>query len=764
MTILTEAVRLTIAGVVQGVGFRPFIYRLACQNGLTGYVKNIGGSAVEVVLEGSSQDIERMVTQISSDKPSAAVIESIEARPLKAVGFREFRIVESDTSSHAPSNIPADMAVCDECMSEVLNPGSRWHGYPFNSCAVCGPRFSVMFDVPYDRANTSMREFHLCEECSRDYGDPGNVRRFHVQGISCPRCGPSLWVEDARGEPITTSDPISYVASRMEDGKAIAIKGLGGFHIACSATDDEVVRALRSRKRRPSKPFAVMALDLRVASKLVHVDLRSEKVLISPERPIVLLEIRKGSPLSPLVAPGLRHIGVFLPYTPLHHLLLKEYPDHFAIMTSGNPPGEPMCIDEACAKDKLSGFVDYFLLHNRKIVNRVDDSVVRFTDGRLSFLRRGRGYAPKWVRLPVKLASPVICFGAMLQNAGAVAFDDKAVLTQYIGDTDEYFTSLELERYLELLVRNYRIDVRMATVKHDLHPSYPSTKMAKDWGRRHGVQPDAVQHHWAHILSAMAENGLTEQAIGIAIDGTGYGDDGNIWGGEVIRCDLRGYSRLGHLSYVPLPGGDLAAMYPPRMLVSLLSRTMDESDVIRFFHRRGIIDFLPHGEDELRVIFQQCVSGSIRTSSLGRVLDAAASLLGFCQRRTYEGEPAIKLEANSREAAPLIEPILGGSDVLVLDTSAIFQELIQLLGRRSQGVLAFSLQYALGRGLAEIARARARRGDRLLVVSGGASVNTYIMKGITDGADERFRIVTNSLVPPGDGGIALGQCLADPRD
>ena len=763
--LLKEAVELTITGIVQGVGFRPFIYRLATQYGLSGYVKNVGGSAVIAVVEGPSASVEAFRSSIKPEKPSAAYVESIRTRPIEPKGYCNFTIMESDANANSPSMIPADLAVCKDCLHEVLDPESRFHLYPFNSCAVCGPRYSVIKATPYDRTNTSMDPFKLCRSCRREYDDPQDVRRFHIQGISCPMCGPRVWLEDAGGHRISAADPINEVGRLIVEGKIVAVKGLGGFHISASASDDQVVRELRRRKRRPSKPFAVMGLDLDVLGGLGVISAAQGRLLDSPEKPILLVDAKKGSPLSPEVAPGLRQVGLFLPYTPLHHLLLRRLRDHFAIMTSGNPPGEPMCVDEREAREKLSPYVDFFLLHNRRIVNRVDDSVMRLTAGRPALLRRGRGYAPKWIELPTKLRSPAVCFGAMLQNAGGVGFGDKAVLTQYIGDTDEYSTSLELERYIQLLLKNYRLRPEDSTTVCDLHPSYPSTAMAERWSERYRSPLRRVQHHWAHLASVAAEHHIEGEVLGIAIDGTGYGDDGNIWGGEVLRFGTKGYHRLGHLEYQALSGGDLASTYPARMLASILSRFLSDGEVFKLYSAKGLLGGLPHGRQELDVILQQSRSAGISTSSTGRVLDAASALLGLSLFRSYEGEPAIRLEASSKRGVDQLTPRIRKGEVDVFDTTSLFEQLLELDRPNDTGLLAYSVQHAVGIGLASIALAKSRRSDVVLTVSGGAAVNTYLMEGIREAVRGRLRVITNVKVPLGDGGIALGQCfLADPRD
>lgn len=755
-----KAVKILVVGIVQGVGFRPFVYRLASSLGIRGYVKNVGGSAVEIFAEGEESDIERFQRALVEERPPSAYIESLHVTEERAQGYRGFEILESDPHTLKRSMIPPDISVCDDCLREVLDPGSRFHLYPFHSCANCGPRFSMMSSIPYDRVNTSMADFPMCPKCVSEYSDPENRRRFHVQGISCPECGPRVTLRTRDFEYVADGYEAIEAAGRLiDEGYILAVKGLGGYHVAASATMDDVVEKLRARKRRPTKPFAVMALDLEAASRIVHLPDAAKRLLTSKERPIVLLEARQNSRISRLVAPGLRHIGVFLPYTPLHFLLLKNTSDKYAIMTSGNPSGEPMCIDDECLREKLSGFVDYVLTHNRRIVNRVDDSVVRFTGGRAVILRRGRGFAPTWIRLPFRLEKPVIAFGAMLQSAGAVGFEDRAVLTQYIGDVDEYGCFRDLERYLEFLVRSYCIDVSSSVIASDMHPRYPSTILAEAWARKSGVRPLKIQHHWAHIASAMVEHGLDEEVVGIAIDGLGYGLDGTMWGGEVMRADYQGFERVGHLEPQPMPGGDLAVRYPARMLAGILSKTMSENEIARIFRRLEITQRgLPKGEEELRSVLRQ-VPRSPMTSSTGRVLDAASALLGVCYERTYEGEPAIRLEAISERCGDTFDVKITNDTAYVIDTTSIILRALELLEEgRERGEIAYMIQKSIGYALGLVASKAARRSTRYLILSGGAAVNDYILEGVEEAVKESgLRLLLPEKYPANDGGIALGQ-------
>lgn len=751
-----RALRIIVTGIVQGVGFRPSIYRIAVKSGVRGYVRNLGGSEVEIFIEGNKDELNKFIELLKNDLPPVAYIHNMEMSNANLVGYTEFKILPSMKKSVKRSIIPPDFSVCDDCIEEVYDPGSRWFRYPFNSCAYCGPRYSIMQDIPYDREKTSMIDFPLCNLCNNEYNEPDNIRRFHAQGISCPACGPRLWLTDKNGEKIDCEDPIIEAARLINEGYILSIKGIGGFHIAALASDDNIVIELRRRKNRPQKPLAIMAKDLETLNKLVYINEDAVKLLLSPQHPILLLQKKEDSLASKYIAPGLMHLGVFLPYTPLHHMLLNEVRDGFAIMTSGNPPGEPMCIKNNEAIKKLRNIVDYHLLHNRRIVNRVDDSVIRFTHNRVSMLRRSRGYAPYWIILGSKLDRDVIAFGAMLQNAGGVGFEDKAVLTQYIGDCDEFRTMLDLKIYLRRLVKFYRIDASEAIVAVDMHPMYPTMRLAREWVKKYGNELIVIQHHWAHIASVMAEHSLDNEAVGIAIDGAGYGLDGNIWGGEVILASYEGFKRIGHIDYVPMPGGDIATIYPVRILVGILSRFMDTNEINRFFRKHDLLKKSGRNPDELDIIMRQ-TGNSPLTSSLGRILDAAASLLNVAYIRTYEGEPAMKLEAFAKPGNIILEiPIKRRNGVWIIDVVHLFEKLINFVDEGvDKRILAYNVQRGLGWALAEIALKYA--GDSI-AVSGGAAVNNIIMEAIIGRCREAdVDVLTNRQVPSGDGGIALGQ-------
>ena len=773
------ALHVTVEGIVQGVGFRPFIHRLALSTGVTGYVRNVGGSEVEIYLEGGVDSVSRFLKGLIEERPPPAIIESIEITPVKPKGLRDFRILRSGSAVVKRSMIPPDLAICPHCLAEVLNPNDRRFRYAFNSCAWCGPRFSMMYRTPYDRENTSMRDFPLCEECLKEYGDVNSIRRYHAQGISCPKCGPRLWLEDREGNLISAKDPISEAAKFVDEGNIVAVKGLGGYHIAALASDDDVVLELRRRKGRPTKPFAVMGLNLSVLSKLVKLSKEAEEILTSLQSPILLLPKAENTPVSKYVSPGLDVEGVFLPYTALHYLLLQETKDKFLIMTSGNPHGKPMCTNEECARKVLSGFVDYFLHHDRVIVNRVDDSVLRFTDGTPVMLRRSRGYAPTWVKIRRKLPKDVIAFGADLQGAGAVGFEDKVILTQYVGDLSDLDTAQDLVKFIDYLIRNYRIITRDATVVVDKHPSYTSRSLglarAREWGTRHVIE---VQHHYAHALATMAEHGLLGKGVvAVIADGVGYGDDGAVWGGEifVIHEDLS-YERVAHLEYLPLVGGDVTVEFPARYLFTALAHKYGVDEALKVLRASGAINGLRLGEVEVRMLASSIKSGNVVwSSSAGRFLDAASSLLGVCLRRTYEGEPAIRLESFARGAAsdPRIlnsftEREAGEVRVIsVVDALMKTYELVHMRKEVTPRDAARSVQEGLGLALGRVVAETLKEfGSDTIVLGGGAMVNDFIVRGLkkaVKSASPTTKVLLPTKAPAGDGGIALGQAVATIR-
>ncbi len=760
----TRAIRIRVIGIVQGVGFRPYVYRLATKLGLSGYVVNLGGSEVEIYIEGSRRAIEEFLELFEQEKPPPAKLEKIEVEYVEPLGLDKFEIRKSIYKLSRRSMIPPDFGICRYCTEEVLGSSTRFSKYYWNSCAWCGPRFSMMYSVPYDRHNTAMKKYPLCRECRRDYEDPLNTRRFHAQGISCPICGPKTRIYSIAGEEIPANNPVAWASEKIEEGYIIAIKGVGGYHIAALATNDEVVAELRKRKKRPTKPFAVMARDCTKASEIVEISSRECKVLESPERPILLLPKKDNTRISELVAPGLDTIGVFLPYTGFQLLLLRRLRDGYIIMTSGNRSGYPMCIDLECVFTHLSDIVDYVVDHDREIVHRVDDSVLRYTDGELVFLRRARGYAPMWLQTTIELPEAV-AVGAELQSAGAVSFEDKIVLTQFIGDLDEPGQIEDLERELQWLINTYKLEPKIVAL--DMHPLYRNRKLALELAEKYNIELVEVQHHHAHAASAMIEHNIEqgEKRIAITIDGVGYGPDKTIWGGEVLVASYTEYKRIGCLNKFPLPGGDRATTYPVRALIGILSTIgLDEEETITLLSKRGLLSpkYLPYGEREARIAWRQTrIPNTVWTTSMGRTLDAAAVLLSVAWSRGYEGEPAMRLEAAARGGRDLdFEiPVVVRENLLVVDTSRLFEWIIWVLEENKPvNDIALTVQKSLGRALGRIALSSSKKLGGEVIVSGGAAVNTYIIQGIREALEEQeLKLLLQKKLPPGDGGIAAGQ-------
>ena len=757
-----KSVLVKVRGVVQGVGFRPFVYRLAVSLDLKGYVRNTGGSEVEILLQG--KNIDEFLTRLKKEKPPSALIEEIDVQEVDEAPYKCFRILASTYSVEKYSMIPPDFSFCEECLREVLDESSRWYMYPFNSCAWCGPRFSIIEKPPYDRENTSMRDFPLCEKCLKEYRDPSNLRRFHAQGISCPKCGPKVWLTDSSGEKIGCENPIIEAAKLIEEGFIVAVKGIGGFHLACLATDDDVVLKLRARKKRRRKPFALMALDLKAASKIIEITPAVEKYLTSPQRPIVVALRKPEAEVSFYVAPNLKTLGVELAYTPLHYILLMNTRDRYLVMTSGNLTGLPLCHTNEEALRSLKGIADYFLLHNRRIVNRVDDSVVKAVGSHVFFLRRSRGYVPCWIKIPFTSKKNIVALGAMLSNTGALLIEDKVILTQHIGDVENLET-LEFEKNaISFLLRAYNIDIKDCVIAVDKHPRYLTNFISEEYSLK-GAKALKVQHHHAHIASVMAEHKipLGEKVVGIAIDGVGYGEDGCIWGGEILEVSYTDFKRLAHLKYFKMPGGDLATKYPVRVLLSILSDKLSEEELRETALKLKLQDKLPRGLRELDIVLKQIYySRQPLASSTGRFLDAVSALLGFCYERSYEGEPAIVLEEKSFGGRVLDEisyRIEGDSEGhKVIELSSTLLQVLDLLQYTDTENIGASVQYWLGRILAKVAL-MVRKKHRYLVVGGGASVNTFIIKGILDEVGDSIKVLFAKKTPPGDGGLSLGQAV-----
>jgi len=750
--------RIQITGIVQGVGFRPFIYRMAVQNGLSGYVKNRADAGVEILLEGQEQAIQEFLKDLKVRKPPLAQIHRIVTSRLQGKNeYTEFVIKKSSNEAElSGSVIPPDIAICGDCLRELRDPKDPRFEYFFITCTNCGPRFTIIERLPYDRENTTMRTFPMCGFCLKEYKDPLN-RRFHAQTLACPRCGPHVYLTDHKGKVLTKKDPVREAGKLLSEGNVLAVKGYGGFHVAVSTTKSEPLNRLREVKHRSQKPFAVMARNLEATKTFAEVNESQAELITSYTRPIVLLNKSRKYYLSDSVAPELHNIGVMLPYTGLHHMLFDEVEDAAFVMTSANPPNQPIAADNDEALKTLNGIVDFFLFHDRQIAQRCDDSVVRTHGSDKIFIRRSRGYAPAPIKLKRKARNCVLGLGGELNNTSCILNDDKVFISQHIGDVDNVETRAFLESATKHLIR--LTNSKIETVACDRHPKFATTNLAKQWAEENNWQAIKVQHHYAHIAALMAEHDVDEM-VGICCDGYGYGSDGEAWGGEILLCTdtAFGFKRLAHLERQPMPGGDLVAYYPLRMAAGMLHGHVDlESWLLKNKQH------FPHGEEEVRIILQQLErkEKGIETTSCGRVLDAVSAVLGICYERTYEGEPSMKLESMAMKGQDVLKlkPIVRGD---TLSTAQMLQDIFENRDKHSKASLAYSAHAYLARGLATLAIEKSIENDvKTIGFSGGVACNeilTLNMGRIVKASGLQFLVHRD--VPPGDGGLSFGQAVA----
>ncbi len=757
-----------MSGRVQGVGFRPFIFRLAVRHKLRGYVINLGDAGVEIVAEGPLENVENFIRSIQREVPPVSEISEVHTiyRPYRG-RFKEFIIDKSRNGKQVASGIfPPDIGICKECLSDMEDPQGRWFEYPFTACAWCGPRFTGVKALPYDRERTHMNSFPMCEACGNDFRNPLN-RRFDAQGITCKRCGPKMSLHDSSGAEIEANDVFSEASKLLKEGHILAIKGIGGIHLAVLATRDEPVAELRRRKNRPFQPFALMSPDLTAVKVFAAPDIYESKALASWQKPIVLVE-KKGEAVSDLVAPGLNRFGIMLPYTGIQVMLFKRLGEPALVMTSGNKSNLPMAITNETAIIEMKGIADYFLLHNRSIINRCDDSLLRINEGRTAFIRRSRGYVPDPVEIPIKNGIS-FAVGTESSNIAAITLNGKCYQTQYLGDIINLET-LDYEKNAIYTMRDLlKITCNPDVIACDQNPSYLTSQLATVISQETGAHIIKSQHHHAHVVSVCAENGIKadENVIGIALDGAGFGPDGGIWGGEVLISTYMGYKRVGHLQNMPMPGGDLCTYNPYRMLLSSLTVTMSD-DEIRDITQNHIEKALPNGQRELNVILKQArASSTIKTSSSGRFLDSVASLLGLTYTRTYEGEPAMRLEAlaekGDQEKINFDIEITENNEIYQLKIDNILKYLIlNQSSLKKQDIAAFAQKY-LAIGFSKIATEIANKeGIDTIVLSGGVTVNRFISNMILKSLkNNKFKVFTNQKIPVGDGGVALGQsCIA----
>ncbi|KGI80709.1 HAD family hydrolase [Actinopolyspora erythraea] len=755
-----EHIRVT--GVVQGVGFRPFVYTLAGELGLTGFVGNdVHGVFVEV--EGPRSEVARFREALSGQAPPLAVVDEVTGTEIEPRGDETFEIALSDSSGKRATLVSADSATCADCLAELRDPADRRYRYPFLNCTNCGPRFTIVTDVPYDRPLTTMAPFGMCADCAAEYHDPAN-RRFHAQPVCCPACGPRLRLTDSAGTALP-DDPLRRTAAALREGGIVAVKGLGGYHLAVDAANSDAAATLRKRKHREEKPFAIMVPDVARARELCEVDEHERALLESRRRPIVLLDRRGDARVAEAVAPGNRQLGVMLPYTPLHHLLLDETGP--IVLTSANLSDEPIAYRDADARERLAEIADLFLGHDRGIHMRTDDSVVRSFEGRELPVRRSRGWVPEPV--PLRTAPPraVLACGAELKNTFCVAEGPRAFVSHHIGDLENYETLRSFTEGIEHFQRLFEIEPEV--VAHDLHPEYLSTKYAVE---REGVDLVGVQHHHAHIASCLADNGERGPALGVAFDGLGFGTDGTIWGGEFLLADLAEFQRLAHLETVPMPGGDRAVKQPWRMALAQLRSCCGAEPPLD-------LGALRRNESRVPAVLRMCEKGvnAPRTSSAGRLFDAVAAILGLRDTVSYEGQAAIELEQLADRAelghypVRLPEPVevgtAGAAPMSVPSGQLVRAVLDQLRRGEETGVIAARFHNGVAELIARVCdRLRDATGVEVVALSGGVFQNMLLVRRTVDALRRHgFRVLLHSRVPPNDGGISLGQvAVAAERD
>ncbi|MCS7307642.1 MAG: carbamoyltransferase HypF [Aquificaceae bacterium] len=734
---------VSVAGAVQGVGFRPFVYRLAKELGLGGYVVN-DGRGVHVEVEGPEENINSFLLRLNQEKPPHARIHSLELVFLEPSGYQTFEIRESDKEGSREVFILPDIATCEDCLTELFDPHNRRYLYPFTNCTNCGPRFTIIENLPYDRPHTTMKSFTMCSLCKREYQDPTD-RRFHAQPNACPQCGPWLSLYSCQGRLIEEREKaLTLAIDMLRDGKILAVKGVGGFHLMCDATREDVVSLLRERKKRREKPFAVMFRDMAQVLEYTQPAELEKALLLSPENPIVLVKHRET--LAPSVAPGLKRVGAFLPYSPLHHILLKHLNSPM-VATSGNLSQEPVVIKNEDAFEKLSSLADYILVHNREIKRRCDDSVVKVVGGLPLPIRRSRGYAPMPIVLPFKLKRKVLAVGGMLKNTFALGFEDRVILSQHVGDVENLQTLGAFEEMVYDLMELYGFEPELVVC--DMHPRYQTTKWAEVFCEERGLRLLKVQHHFAHILSCMAENGLKGPVLGIAWDGTGYGEDGVLRGGEFLMCEYESYKGL--FSFMPfrLIGGEKAVKEPRRVALSLLFELFGE-DALRF-------DLPPVKEFkdwELRNLFLAWKGGvnSPYSTSAGRLFDAVASLLNLRQVVNYEAQASMMVE-------DLFDPAVKDHYPFELRDKEIDWRptILALMEKGEPSVKASRFINTMAMVCLEVVR---RVGLERVCLSGGVMQNDPLVSRIREYLErDGYKVFTHQRVPANDGGISLGQAF-----
>lgn len=762
-------VEILVRGTVQGVGFRPFIYNLACRFGVTGTVSNTcEGVVIKAVAENDSLDA--FIRAISEKHPPLACISSVDTSFLSVELVPEdFSILASSITDRATTSIPPDSALCDDCLRELIDPADRRFHYPFINCTNCGPRFTIVESIPYDRPGTSMKTFAMCPACEKEYNDPTD-RRFHAQPNGCAVCGPHICLYSAKGTLVEVQDVIASTVDHLGHDKIVAVRGLGGFHLAADGCSVRAVTQLRKRKNRPYKPLAVMVANLDILREFCYFSKQEEQLLVSPQHPIVLLKRKTSSGLAANIAPGITDVGVMLPYTPLHHLLFRQEGCPAAlVMSSGNTSGSPICTENKDALEHLETIADFFLLHNRDIVTRVDDSVVKVINGNPTIFRRARGYTPSPLAVPWQLPKILGC-GAELKSTFCLGRDRLSFLSQHVGN----LTNLESCDFYTESIEHMKglLQFEPEAVACDLHPDY----MSSHYARQLNTPLYRVQHHHAHAVAVMAEHGIDQPVLAVILDGSGYGPDGTIWGGEILEADLTSYSRLGHLSHLHLPGGDLAATEPWRMALSAIYSVSGEEGLHMDQLPRSLKHLDPASVEVIRSMLEKNFNSPL-TSSCGRLFDSVAALLGICQHNSYEGQAAMELETLAKRAVTSswsdeILPshhknnprsLIERNEILELNSQEIVKAVLDGLTRGdTASVIALQFHNLLISSITLLIQRLSRlTGINRVVLSGGCMQNSLLLEGLFNTLSSKtFQVYTGQKLPVNDGAISFGQAIA----
>jgi len=749
---MQKRISIDVSGIVQGVGFRPHIYRLANRLNLVGNVRN-NSHGVNIEIQGTINNIEHFIKSLKNQPPPLAQITAIHSREIALKKDVGFKIIKSQEFVQRTTFISPDIATCTDCLSELFSKDDRRYLYPFINCTNCGPRFTIISDIPYDRPKTSMANFKMCANCQNEYDDPNN-RRFHAQPNACYQCGPQVICYDEHGK-VVSGDAIENIVMALEQGKIVAIKGLGGFHLAVDARNDQAVCTLRERKHRFEKPLALMVSDVKIAATIAYINSDEEIMLQSLQRPIVVCRKKPDANISSHISLDNDYLGIMLPYTPLHEVIFKKCCLNVLVMTSANMSEEPICYHNDECINRMSKVVDYFLAHNRDIYTRCDDSVLRLSGGKLSFIRRSRGFIPRPILLAEKGPS-ILAVGGHLKNTVCLTKDQFAFVSQHIGDLENLATLIAFEQTVAHLENIFEIIPKY--IIHDLHPDYLSTK----WVFEHARVPYlGIQHHYAHILSVMAEQGLQDNVVGFALDGTGFGLDGTIWGGEVLICNIESFERYAHFKTVPMPGGEKAIQEPWRMAVAYIQHYLGP-------HKELLQKLFPQHSGEIDIIIQMLQKriNAPLTSSCGRLFDAVAAILGIRERVSYEGQAAIILEAQAQKCSEETTAAIGKfrlvrqNDKITIDAGDIINATVNLM---LHGQLPQSISRAFHEALIEVFTEIAmqiydEKNINTVVLSGGCFQNILLLEGLQQALKKKgFQVYTNVQVPVNDGGISLGQ-------